>query len=124
MQPVRASAENILSRVRARLITSSSDSQNELPGLKSVASATTAPSSISVRAGGQRKVQEERAGWKQYGCHITAGQQLRTFVSSGLQMIHAGGSQVYGQLDRAALGELYLFITVPGYSGIYLTSGL
>lgn len=84
----------------------------------------TAPSSINVRAGGQRKVQEERAGRKQYGCHITAGQQLRTFVSSGLQMIHAGGSQVYGELDRAALGELYLFITVLGYSGIYLTSGL
>jgi hypothetical protein len=29
-------------------------------------------------------------------------------------MIHAAGSQVYGELDRAALGELYLFITVPG----------
>jgi hypothetical protein len=113
-----------LSRVQARLITSGSDSQNELPGLKSVASATTAPSSINVRAGGQRKVQEERAGRKQYGCHITAGELLGTFVSSGLQMIHAAGSQVYGELDRAALGELYLFITVPGYSDIYLTSGL
>ena len=115
---------DILSRVQARLITSGSDSQNELPGVEVCSKRDDSPLFYQRPGRGQRKVQEERAGRKQYGCHITAGQQLRTFVSSGLQMIHAGGSQVYGELDRAALGELYLFITVPGYSGIYLTSGL
>ena len=75
--PTSASSGASDSCVAASEQTSGRLSQNALPGLKSVASATAAPASTSARAGGIGRPEEERARRQQHTGHVARARARR-----------------------------------------------
>ncbi len=81
------------------------DSQKELPGLKSDAKATIAPSSMSARAGGP-EMQVRSAGWKHDGRDFAPRQEFGPPIRRGFEVVHASRTELYRQRYGAALAEL------------------
>ena len=92
--------------VQASEQTSGRLSQNALPGLKSVASATAAPASTSARAGGiGRPRKSALAGSRTPVTSLAAS--VRDAVGAGrLEVVDRPRAELDGERDRARLGEL------------------
>ena len=81
-------------------------SQKALPGLKSVASATAAPASTSVRAGRHRPSEEERARREQHAGDVARGECCDAVVAGRLQVVDRARAELDRERDRSLLGEL------------------
>ena len=62
---------------------------------------------IDERTGGRhRAIEEQRARRQQHGRHVARAERARTVCAGRLEMIEAASTELDGEGDRAALGEL------------------
>ena len=104
VQAESASPGERRSCVHASEQTSGRLSQNALPGLKSVASATAAPASTSARAR-HRPAEEERACGQQDADDVARASAPRR-LARGLEVVDRARAELDRERDRAGLREL------------------
>ena len=106
MQAASASAGASFSCVAASEQQSGRLSQNALPGLKSVASATAAPASTSARAGGIGRPRKSALAGSSTPTTSLAGERAHAVGAGRLEVVDRPCAELDRERDRALLGEL------------------
>ena len=87
-------------------MTSGSESQNALPGLKSVARADGCAAVDQPAGGRPRQVEHQHAGGQQHRRHLAVAQRGDTPLAGRLEVVDGARAQLDGQLHPATLREL------------------
>ena len=106
MQAARASSGERWSCVQASEQTIGRLSQNELPGLKSVASAIAAPASASARAGGIGRSRKSALTGSSTADHLACRERPNASWPRRLEVVDRARAELDRQRHRASLGEL------------------
>ena len=92
--------------VHASEHTSGSDSQNALPGLKSVASAIAPPAPTSSLRAGHRSPENQRGHRKDHADRVARRELPEAFFARRLEVVDRAGAELDRERDRPLLGEL------------------